>query len=84
MYKLYMYLRRLIYSDFGKIIISVLLGLGLSTLFRKVCNDRNCLVFKAPGIDKIDDKTYKYDNKCYKYKASAIQCHENKEYIDFE
>ena len=84
MYKLYMYLRRLIYSDFGKIIISVLLGLGLSTLFRKVCNDRNCLVFKAHGIDKIDDKTYKYDNKCYKYKASAIQCHENKDYIDFE
>ena len=84
MYKLYMYLRRLIYSDFGKIIISVLLGLGLSTLFRKVCNDRNCLVFKAPSIDKIDDKIYKYDNKCYKYKASALQCQENKDYIDFE
>jgi len=84
MYKLYMYLRRLIYSDFGKIIISVLLGLGLSTLFRKVCNERNCLVFKAPGIDKIDEKIYKYDNKCYKYKASALQCQENKDYIDFE
>ena len=43
-----MNLRRLIYSDIGRIIISILLGLGLATLFRKVCNDRNCLVFKAP------------------------------------
>ena len=79
-----MYLRRLIYSDFGKIIISVLLGLGLSTLFRKVCNDRNCLIFKAPTIDKIDDKTYKFDDKCYKYKAHAIECKKNSEYIEFE
>jgi hypothetical protein len=79
-----MYLRRLIYSDFGKIIISVLLGLGLSTLFRKVCNDRNCLVFKAPAIDKIDDKTYKFENKCYKYKAHAIECKNDSEYIEFE
>jgi hypothetical protein len=79
-----MYLRRLIYSDFGKIIISVLLGLGLSTLFRKVCNDRNCLIFKAPTIDKIDDKTYKFDDKCYKYKARAIECKNDSEYIEFE
>lgn len=79
-----MYLRRLIYSDFGKIIISVLLGLGLSTLFRKVCNDRNCLVFKAPTIDKIDNKTYKFQDKCYTYSASAIQCDDNTEYVEFE
>ena len=79
-----MYLRRLIYSDFGKVIISILLGLGLSTLFRKVCNDRNCLIFKAPTIDKINDKVYKFDNKCYKYKANAIQCNDNEKYIEFE
>jgi hypothetical protein len=79
-----MYLRRLIYSDFGKVIISILLGLGLSTLFRKVCNDRNCLVFKAPTIDKIEGKTYKFDNKCYKYKPSAIQCKDSTDYVEFE
>ena len=44
-----MNLRRLIYSDIGKYIISILLGLGLATLFRKVCKDRNCIVFKAPN-----------------------------------
>ena len=40
-----MYLRRLIYGDVGKIVISIILGLGLSTLFRKVCKNRNCIVF---------------------------------------
>ena len=79
-----MYLRRLIYSDFGKIIISILLGLGLSTLFRKVCTDRNCLIFKAPTIDKIDSKTYKFEDKCYNYTAGAIQCKDDAEYVEFE
>jgi hypothetical protein len=45
-----MYLRRLIYSEVGKYVMSILLGLGLATLFRKVCNDRSCLVFHAPHI----------------------------------
>ena len=31
--------RRLIYTDIGRYIISILLGLGLATLFRKVCNE---------------------------------------------
>ena len=31
-----MYLRRLIYSEVGKYVMSILLGLGLATLFRKV------------------------------------------------
>ena len=32
--------KRLLYSRVGKIIISLLLGLGLATLFRKVCNKK--------------------------------------------
>ena len=39
-----MYLRRLIHGPVGKIIIPILLGLGLATLFRKVCKDRKCLI----------------------------------------
>jgi len=48
-----MYIRRLIYTPAGNIMISILLGLGLATLFRKSCKNRNCLVFQAPPIDKI-------------------------------
>ena len=39
-----MNVKRLIHSGFGKIIIPVLLGLGLATMFRRVCKDKNCIV----------------------------------------
>ena len=48
-----MNLKRLIYSDVGRIVISIILGLGLATLFRRVCKERNCLVFHAPQLNKI-------------------------------
>ena len=49
-----MHLRRLIYSKFGRYIISFLLGIGLASLFKRACNERNCLKFVAAPIDKID------------------------------
>ena len=55
-----MNLKRLIYSDVGRIVISIILGLGLATLFRKVCKERDCLVFHAPKLDK--NKKSKYLN----------------------
>ena len=39
-----MFMKRFTDSLFGRILISVLLGLGLATLFRKVCKDRKCLI----------------------------------------
>ena len=60
-----MYLRRLIYSEVGKYVMSILLGLGLATLFRRVCNDRSCLVFHAPHINKIKGQIFDFDGKKY-------------------
>tara|TARA_B100001142_G_C14347573_1_gene660661 strand:- start:6513 stop:6755 length:243 start_codon:yes stop_codon:yes gene_type:complete len=76
-------LRRLIYSPFGKTIMSILLGLGLATLFRKVCKDRNCLIFKAPGLDKIEKQIFKFDNQCYTYEKEATKCDDSKRIVDF-
>ena len=76
-----MYLRRLIYSDVGKIIISILLGLGLATLFRKVCNDRNCIIFKAPNVEKIKNQIFKFDNKCYKFSEKIEKCDDKRKKI---
>ena len=42
-----MKIKQLINSKEGKYIISVVLGLGLATLFREVCKDKTCIVFKA-------------------------------------
>ena len=68
----------MINSSRGRAVFSILLGLGLATLFRKACNNRNCLVFKAPSFSNIKDKIFSYNNKCYNYKERSISCQENK------
>jgi hypothetical protein len=78
-----MYLRRLIYSEVGKYVMSILLGLGLATLFRKVCNDRSCLVFHAPHINKIKGQIFDFDGKCYTFEEKAERCDQNKKILGF-
>ncbi len=78
-----MYLRRLIYSKFSKYIVSILLGLGLATLFRKVCDDRNCIVFKAPNIKKIKNQIFQFGNKCYTFDESIESCNSKKKIVNF-
>ena len=78
-----MYLRRLIYSEVGKYIMSILLGLGLATLFRKVCNDRSCLVFHAPHINKIKGQVFNFYGKCYTFEEKAERCNKNKKILSF-
>lgn len=79
-----MNLKRLIYSDVGRIVISMILGLGLATLFRKVCKDRKCMIFRAPDISNIKDKIFKYNDKCYQYTEKSQSCKtHNKKIVDF-
>lgn len=78
-----MYLRRLIYGDVGKTIISIILGLGLATLFRKVCKDRDCIVFKAPDVKKIKNQIFKFQGKCYKFEENIEKCNNNKKIVEF-
>jgi len=78
-----MHIRRLIYSKVGRYIISVLLGLGLATLFRRVCKDRSCLIFHAVPMSKIREQIFKYHDKCYIFKESAQHCTPNKKILGF-
>ena len=79
-----MEIKRLLYGKYSSYVISVLLGFGLATLFRRVCKDRNCLIFKAPSINKIEGKTYKVDKTCYKVKHKQIQYSETRKDVHFE
>ena len=40
--------KRLLSTEMGRFFISVLLGLGLATLFRQVCTGDKCLTFNGP------------------------------------
>ena len=77
------HIKRLIYSKFGEVIISILLGLGLATLFRKVCNNRNCLKFEGAPLNKITDQIFKFDNKWYKFTSDIQKCDNSKKIVNF-
>ena len=74
--------KRFLYTDVGRNIISVLLGIGLASLFQKVCRDKSCLVFTGPIISDVDGKIIKHGEKCYKYDISSVTCDSSKRIIE--
>lgn len=79
-----MHLEKFVHTDRGKMIMSVLLGFGLASLFRTVCKDKNCLIFHAPPLADFKDKIYKTGNKCFKYNSVATKCSSSAKMVDFE
>lgn len=71
-------------TENGKYIISIILGIGLASLFRKSCEGRSCMVFRGPSIDEIRKNTFKYDNKCYLFKETAVKCGSMNKQVNFE
>jgi len=78
------YLDKFVHTQNGKIIMSILLGFGLASLFRTICKDRNCLIFHAPPLDDFKDKIYKTDGKCVKYIPVPTKCSLNAKTVTFE
>ena len=46
-----MYLSKFVHSEIGRYLMSIILGLGLATFFRKMCNGKNCVISKAPPLE---------------------------------
>jgi len=80
-----MNLKLLMNSPLGKIFISILLGLGLATIFRTVCKEKECIRFYGPVISEIDGKIYQHGSKCYKYTVeSSGTCETDKRVLDIK
>jgi hypothetical protein len=78
-----MQIRKFIQSHYGRMIIAVILGFGLSTLFRKSCQEKKCLHFKGPSLQEIEEQTYSYKDKCYQFKPNHIKCSSTKKTVRF-
>ena len=78
-----MHLSKFVHSASGKYIMSIILGIGLATLFRAACKGNNCIIQQAPPLEEIQEKTYKIDGKCYKIESNAVSCSSKKQIIDF-
>jgi hypothetical protein len=77
-----MNLKRLVNTPIGRNIVSILLGIGLATLFRRACTDKNCIVFNGPIISEVEGKTFKHGDKCYKYSTVSEKCDPMKRVVD--
>ena len=66
-----MLLDKIVKTHKGRILISMIWGFGLACLFRKVCKDRTCIVYKAP-----DPKTIKNPDKSLVYQALVVNLYQ--------
>lgn len=61
-------------NDIQMKIISIVLGLGFASFFRKVCNKDTCKIVRGPDLNTIKKNMYKIDDKCYTYKPIPTLC----------
>jgi|TARA_B110000971_G_C19843629_1_gene423766 hypothetical protein len=66
-------------SKLGMKLLSILLGLGLASIFKMSCDNRSCLVFK--GVDLKDNNVIKHGGKCYEATEKIETCDTKKEII---
>lgn len=57
----------------GGIIVSVILGLGLSTIFAKSCGNK-CTVVEPIDPNKLKGKVFKHEGKCMTFKPVYTKC----------
>jgi hypothetical protein len=77
-------LSKFVNTKTGKYVMSVLLGFGLATIFRKMCKGDNCVIFYAPPLDEIENKIFKQDGKCYQYSLVSTKCDSSKRNVIME
>ena len=58
----------------GRVILSVLWGIGLASLFRKACQGSNCIIIKGPNPNEISKKTFINDGKCFQFQPYIVDC----------
>ena len=73
-----------IHTKFGRYLVSVILGIGLASIFRKSCDNKDCLDFKGPHHLDIIQKIYKHNNECYSFEQASISCDKKKSHIEYE
>ncbi len=72
--KLNIVVDRLLYTDSGQIILSIIFGLGLAVIFQKTCKGPHCMVFQPPPLKEMQENIYSFNEECYKYTPQFVKC----------
>ena len=65
---------RFLQDNNAKYLISILIGLGIATIFRKACKGRECIIVKSPDLREYERGVYEFDSKCYTFKSKVTNC----------
>lgn len=65
-------IKKMMKSEKGVLLFSIILGLGIAGLFKMSCDSRSCIVYKAP--DMSGKKQVKVNNTCYDVSEEMIDC----------
>ena len=65
---------RMVHTSFGRTLISIILGIGIASVFRKTCRDSSCFKFTSPPSNEIKKSVYLHDGSCYKFETETIKC----------
>jgi hypothetical protein len=79
---MFLNISNIIHTQNGKTFISIILGLGLASLFRKSCSEKKCFTFKAPPSHEVEDTFYRHGSDCYTFTTQTLPC-TNKNHISF-
>lgn len=62
---------RLFKTKTGKVVLSVVWGLGIAALFYKVCENAGCFVMNEPTNANIEHNIYEFKNECFNGNGGA-------------
>ena len=61
-------------TKYGQILLSIILGIGLASIFRKTCKAAGCFNFVSPSVSTVEKSVYIHDGTCYKFSPETVQC----------
>jgi hypothetical protein len=83
-------IRKFMGTESGKALISIILGLGIASLFRKKpCSSlvdakskKDCIKFVSPDMNTLHEKVFQYGDECFVYNTRPTPCDQSKTLVD--
>ena len=71
-------LTRLLNTKNGRIFISIILGIGIASLFRVSCSGSSCITLMQPELNEVQDKIFRSNKQCFNYHMINEKCNPGK------
>jgi hypothetical protein len=54
--------------------VSFMIGFGLASMFRPLCNGSECIVIHGPPVKDVVDKVYQMGERCVEFTTEVVEC----------